>query len=73
MTTPHITRAVDLQSLRVRPVESFERPLKGDQEASTSFSPRGYLALGIIVVLCVMLYTAVFLWWILSSNPGGAQ
>lgn len=64
---PYITRVVDLQTRRVRPVEEFERPIKGDAEEPREVQGQRYL------ILYLFLASALLLWLTSQALQGGAQ
>jgi len=65
---PYITRIADLQSNRVRPVEEFEQPIKGDTEERREVQGQRY------VILYLLLAASVLLVWLTSQTiQGGAQ
>ena len=65
---PYITRIVDLQTRRARPVEEFERPIKGDADEAREVQGQRYL------VLYLLLTASILLAWLTSQAlQGGAQ
>lgn len=64
---PYITRIVDLNTRRARPVEEFERPIKGDAEEPREVQGQRYL------ILYLFLASAFLLWLTSQAIQGGAQ
>ena len=63
-----ITRIADLQNNRVRPVEEFERPIKGDAEEPREVQGQRYL------ILYLFLAASILLAWLTSQAlQGGAK
>lgn len=63
-----ITRIADLQNNRVRPVEEFEQPIKGDADEPREVQGQRYIFIYLLLAVSVLL-----VWLTSLTIQGGAQ